>query len=397
MLNFEYQQPTKYIFGKEAENEVGVNMAELSNEKKVLIVYDTDRIEKNGFLDKIKGILEKEGFSCWTLSGVVPNPRFDLVYKGIEIVKKEGIDCILAIGGGSVMDTGKAIGAGAVYDGDPIDLIHGEWAAESLPVGVILTLAATGSEGAMFAVISEQGEDGTLVKQAVMGEAIRPKFAIMNPEITYTVPRWQTACGSFDMMSHVLENYFSTTENADLIDGMIEGIVRAVIAATKIALADPENYEARATLMWASTLCNNGAMGLGRISDTTPHAIGENFGGRLDLTHGASIAAGFVPYMKANYKRQLDKYVKFATRIWDVPMEDDLEKVALAGIEKMDDYIKNVLQIPQTLSGYDIENPASYVDVLTNEVNIDGWNETPGYCVSLSRDEFRTVYEEICK
>ena len=397
MLNFEYQQPTKYIFGRGTENEAGSHMAELSEKKRVLIVYDTDRIEKNGLLARVCASLEAAGFRWWTLSGIVPNPRLDLVYKGVELVRAEDIDCVLAIGGGSVMDTGKAIAAGAVYDGDCADLIHGTMAEKSLPVGVILTLAATGSEGAMFAVISETDENGVLHKCAVMGEAIRPKYAIMNPELTFTVPTWQTACGSFDMMSHTLEHYFTTSENADLLDGMIEGIVRAVVAATPVALQEPDNYNARATLMWASTLCNNGAMGLGRIGDTSPHAIGENYGGRFDLTHGASIAAAFIPYMKVSYKKNLKKFVRFATRIWDIPATGSDEEIALAGIAKMEHYVTDVLHLPLTLSGLHVEHPEQYVDELTDSLDLEGWNETPGYCVSITREEAHQIYMEICR
>ena len=202
------------------------------------------------------------------LSGVVPNPCIGLAYKGNDIVRKNGIDCVLGIGGGSVMDTAKAIGAAARHDGDCIDFTRGTFVESSLPVGVISAPAATGSEGAMFAIITVE-TDGMLSKCGMMDEAVRPKFAIMNPELTFTVSSWQTACGTFDMMSHAMETYFSALPNAELVDGMIEGVLRAARHAAEVAIERPDGYDARVTLMWASTLCDNGSMGLGRISDTT--------------------------------------------------------------------------------------------------------------------------------
>ena len=288
MLNFEYCSPTNYVFGRDTQARVGELIESCAGAKKVLIVYGNDRIVKSGLYAQVVRALEEKGMEHVELSGVVPNPRISLVRQGIALAKAEKVDFVLPVGGGSVIDTGKAVACGAVYDGDVEDFFTG--AAEpqdSLPVGVILTLSATGSEGSNCAVISlDSGE-----KAGICVDACRPRFAIMNPELTYTVPKWQTACGSADIMAHVLEPYFTRTEDAQLTDRLIEGLLKTVIAYAPVAIAEPENYNARAQLMWCGTLANSGFLAVGREGDTAPHALGEMLGGRFDKTHGATLSA----------------------------------------------------------------------------------------------------------
>lgn len=391
MLNFEYCSPTNYIFGKGRERETGSYIKPYTKKNKVLIVYDTERIAESGLLKAVTDSLEKEKIAWCKLSGVVPNPRFSLVKQGIDLVKQERADFVLGIGGGSVLDTAKAIGAGAAYAGDAWELCTGTYAESSLPIGAILTLAATGSEGSMFSVISD---DKTGEKLGIVGEAIRPKFAVLNPELTYSLPAFQTACGACDMMSHIIENYFTNSKGGFMIDRLIEGLLKTVIEYTPIALREPNNYEARSALMWTSSLANNGSMGLGRISDTGIHAAAQAIGGKFDKTHGATIALVIPPIMKKMYKKNLGRYVQYASNVWGIePNLDHPEETAWKGILKTQTFFKEI-GLPTKLSDLGIINPAEYVDELTESVDMDMWEETPGYTVGISKEELREVFKE---
>ena len=243
MLNFDYYSPTKFVFGEHAEEQTGELTAPLTGSRRILIVYGSSRIEEDGLLARIEASLQADGISWVKLSGVKPNPEIGLVREGVSLVRREGVDFILAVGGGSVLDTGKAIACGARYDGDISSFLNGSAEPEdALPIGVVLTLSATGSEGSNCAVITnDEGE-----KAGICSECIRPRFAVMNPALTCSVPKWHTACGSSDILAHILEPYFTNTPDVDITDELIEGLIRTVVKYAPIAVKEPDNYNARA-------------------------------------------------------------------------------------------------------------------------------------------------------
>ena len=385
MLNFEYCSPTNYVFGRGTQARVGELIENSAGAKKVLIVYGNDRIVKSGLYAQVVKALEEKGMEHIELSGVVPNPRISLVRQGIALAKAEKVDFVLPVGGGSVIDTGKAVACGAVYDGDVEDFFTG--AAEpqdSLPVGVILTLSATGSEGSNCAVISlDSGE-----KAGICVDACRPRFAIMNPELTYTVPKWQTACGSADIMAHVLEPYFTRTENVQLTDRLIEGLLKTVIAYAPVAIAEPENYNARAQLMWCGTLANSGFLAVGREGDTAPHALGEMLGGRFDKTHGATLSAVLPAWMTYTWHKKPERYAQYARNVWGIT-EPDTEKAAKLGIDATREFFRSI-GAPVSLSELGVDADR-YAREMADAIS-EGWDEVPGFFFDLTAEDRYQVY-----
>ncbi|PAB60686.1 iron-containing alcohol dehydrogenase [Anaeromicrobium sediminis] len=345
MLNFDFQNKTKIIFGKDTENRVGQELKIYG--KKVLLHFGGGSIKKYGLYDKVLHSLQEAGIVVVELGGVEPNPKLSLVNKGIEICKSENIDSILAVGGGSVIDSAKAIGVGAKYDGDVWDFCLGKAEVkDTLPVGVILTIPAAGSESSSGSVITK--EEG-LYKKAFGSPLIRPKFAILNPEITFTLPKYQTAAGIVDMMAHIMERYFTNEQNVDLTDRLCEGTLKAIIDNASTVLETPDDYDARAEIMWASTIAHNDLLSTGRMGDWASHNIEHELSGIYDMTHGAGLAIIFPAWMKYVYKHDLSRFIQFATRVWDVPMSfDDPQWTALEGINRMESFFKS-LGMPTTL------------------------------------------------
>ena len=261
MQNFEYYTPTKVVFGKGTESQVGKLVKE-QGAKKVLIHYGSGNVKRSGLLDRVEEALRAEGIDYVMLGGAVPNPRLSLVYKGIELARKEGVDFVLAVGGGSAIDSAKGIAYGMEYDGDVWDYYLKIVTPKACaPIGVVLTMAATGSEMSNSSVVTK--EEGWL-KRSAKSDLSRPKFAILNPELTYTLPEYQTMSGCVDIMMHTMERYFSHETDTELVDYMAEGLVKTVMRNAKILLADPKNYDARAEVMWAGSLSHNGLTGCGR-------------------------------------------------------------------------------------------------------------------------------------
>lgn len=386
MLNFEYCSPTNFVFGKNTEVQVGELTAAYTKAKKVLLVYGSTRIEKNGLLKIIEDSLKKEGIQTVRLSGVQPNPAVSLVKAGCRIVREEGIDFVLAVGGGSVLDTGKAIACGALYDGDVEDFLTGVAEPEkSLSVGAVLTLAATGSEGSNCAVITiENGE-----KAGICNELIRPKFAIMDPALTCSVPKWHTACGSSDILAHIMEPYFTNTADVDLTDEFIEGLIRTVVKFAPVAIEHPDDYNARAQLMWCGTLANSGFFHVGRMADTTPHALGERMG--ADYTHGATLSVVIPAWMKYTYKSKMDRYVRYAKNVWGINTDNLSEdEAAFAGIQATEEFFKK-LGAPVRLKelGFDPKTaPAMLADG-----GFDGWTQIPGFFFEMNQEDRQKIYE----
>ena len=340
MFHFNYYAPTQVVFGKDAEEKTG-ELVKAQNCKKVLIHYGSGSVKRTGLLDRVKQALEKENLAYTELGGVVPNPRLSLVKEGIELCKKEGVDFILAVGGGSVIDSAKAIGYGVANGGDVWDFYsHKRNAAGCLPIGVILTISATGSEMSDSSVITN--EDGW-IKTGYHSEYCRPKFAIMNPELTMTLPDYQTACGCTDILMHTMERYFTQGENMELTDSIAEALMRTVIENTKILKENPKDYNARAEVMWAGSLSHNGLTGCGNGgNDFATHALEHELGGMYDVAHGAGLAALWGSWARYVYKEIPERFHKFAVRVMGLEDTGDAEKMAVHGIEAMEAFFREI-------------------------------------------------------
>lgn len=386
MLNFNYCSPTNFVFGRDTESQAGELVSEYSKKGKVLIVYGSDRVKKSGLLTRVEDSLHASNISFVELSGVQPNPLISLVREGIALARKENVDFILAVGGGSVLDTGKGIACGVPYDGDVDDFLSMKAEPQTaLPVGAVLTLSATGSEGSNCAVITNDAGE----KAGLCHELIRPKFAILNPELTCTVPKWHTACGSCDILAHILESYFTPTADVQATDEFIEGLVRTVIQFAPVAIEHPEDYNARAQIMWCGMIANSGFFHVGRLADTAPHALGECLGSTL--THGATLSAVIPSWMKYTYKKKLDRYVRYAEKIWGIKTEGmTKEEAALAGITATEEFFRN-LGAPVSLEELGLDPETAPARLAAGD--FFGWTQIPGFCFELNEDDRRNIYE----
>lgn len=318
MINFDFFTPTKILFGAGRESEVGKQVAAFGGHK-VMIIYGKKggHIETSGLLDRVHKSLSDAGLSYVDLNGVVPNPRLSLVKEGIRIGRAEGVDFLLPIGGGSVIDTAKGIGYGIANDFEMEDLLYGRVKTDkNLSIGVVLTIAAAGSEMSSSMVLTI--EDG-MMKRSYGHDCARPKFAIMNPELTYSLPAYQTASGAADIMMHTMERYFTPADtDTSLTDRIAEGLMVSVRDAAQIAVKEPENYEARATLMWAGSLSHNGLTGAGRISDFATHKIEHELGGMFDVAHGAGLAAVWGSWARYVYKTNPGRFAQFGKKVFGI-------------------------------------------------------------------------------
>ena len=340
MINFSYYTPTKVVFGKDTELKVAELIKEFGG-KKILIHYGGGSVIRSGLMKRVTDILDKENIEYIMLGGAVPNPHLGLVYEGIELCKKENVDFILAVGGGSAIDSAKAIGYGVTNGGDVWDFYDYKRKANAcLPLGVILTIAATGSEMSDSSVITK--EEG-LVKRGYSSDYSRPKFAIMNPELTMTLPDYQTACGCTDIMMHTMERYFTNGGNMDLTDALAEGLLKTVKENAKILAKDPKNYDARAEVMWAGSLAHNGLTGCGNDGgDWMTHKLEHELGGLYDVAHGAGLAAIWGSWARYVYKNCLPRFKKFALNVMEVENAGTDEEIALKGIEAMEDFYREI-------------------------------------------------------
>ncbi len=340
MYNFNYYTPTKVVFGRGTENQVGA-LVKAQGCKKVLIHYGGSSAKRSGLLDRMKASLDAEQIAWVELGGVVPNPRLSLVYEGIELAKREGVDFILAVGGGSAIDSSKAIGYGVVNEGDVWDFYdHTRGAVGCLPIGVVLTISAAGSEMSNSSVITK---DEGWIKRGYNDDCCRPVFAVMNPELTMTLPDYQTACGCTDILMHTMERYFTSGGNMEITDSMAEGLMRTVITNAKILCKDPQNYDARAEVMWASSLSHNGLTGCGNDGgDFATHGLEHELGGMFDVAHGAGLAAIWGSWARYVYKDCLNRFHRFAVNVMGVEDCGTPEEVALKGIEAMESFYREI-------------------------------------------------------
>ena len=347
MTNFNYFAPTKVVFGKGTENEIG-SLVKAQNCKKVLIHYGGGSVIRSGLLDRVKASLDAENIDYIELGGVVPNPRLSLIYQGIDLAKEAGVDFVLAVGGGSVIDSAKGIAYGVVNEGDVWDFYVGKrTATDCLPVGVILTIAAAGSEMSCGSVVTKD-EGG--IKRAYNDDLSRPKFAIMNPELTMTLPDYQTASGCADIMMHTMERYFSSASKMEISTSMAEALMRTVMKNAVILRDEPKNYEARAEIMWAGSLSHNGLTGCGNEDeDWATHMLEHEVGGMYDVAHGAGLAAIWGSWARYVYKECLAHFERFALNVMGVEAGATAEETALKGIEAMEDFFRSI-NMPTSLT-----------------------------------------------
>ena len=385
MDNFSFYSPTQFVFGKATEKECGIYVKKFGGSK-VLVHYGSGSCVRSGLLERVTDSLKAEGIEFVTLGGVQPNPRDTLVYEGIKICKEQGIDFILSVGGGSCIDSSKAISIGALYDGDFWDFYGtGKEVTKSLPVGTVLTIAAAGSEGSGASVITK--EDGML-KRDVCSDLIRPKFSILNPELTCTLPPYQTAAGATDIMAHVFERYFTNTTEVEVTDRLCEAILLTMIKETPRVIADPMNYEARANIMWAGTVAHNDIVGVGRSQDWNSHRIEHELSGLYDVIHGAGLAVVMPAWMEFVHKHNVMRFAQMAVRVWGCQMDfENPEATALEGIYSFRKFLKS---IGMPVNFEELGAKEEDIPVLVEKLGL-GSEKTGGF-VSLSSEDVASIY-----
>ncbi len=345
MKDFCFQNPTKIIFGRDKELEAGTEAARLS--KKILLHYGGGSIKASGLYDRVVRSLKEAGVAFTELSGVKPNPRLSLVREGIHLCREEGLDFILAVGGGSVIDSAKAIAAGVPYNGDVWDFY--DYKAEvqtALPIGVVLTIPAAGSESSNSSVISDEEAQ---LKRGVTTDHYFPRFAIMNPELTYTLPAYQTACGTADIMAHIMERYFTNTREVELSDRLCESALKTMIHQVPLVLKKPDDYGPRSEIMWTGTIAHNNLLGMGREEDWASHMIEHEISAIYDIAHGAGLAIVFPAWMKYVYKNDVARFARFAAKVWNVDYNfHNPEETVLLGIAAITRFFSDI-GLPVTL------------------------------------------------
>ncbi len=389
MQDFKYYAPTEVVFGKDSESHL-VEMINKYGGKKVLLHYGGQSAERSGLLASIRERLSGAGIAFVELGGVKPNPRLAMVRKGIELCRRENVDFLLAVGGGSVIDSCKAIGMGVEYEGDVWDIYARKHTPEhTLPVGVVLTIPAAGSEMSDASVITN--EDGDL-KYGFGSSICRPKFAIMNPERTFTLPPYQTACGATDIMMHTMERFFGSVDDMTLIDNIAEALLRTVKESVFHVLRNPEDYRNRACIMWASSLGHNDLTGARSYSDFATHQIEHELSALFDVAHGAGLAAVWGSWARYVYKRNVSRFVRFAVNVMDVPNDyTDPEATALAGIEAMERFYR-AIGMPTSISeliGREITEEE--VELLARKCSQDDRRKIGSFMV-LDRHDMEEIY-----
>ena len=390
MENFTFYSPTCFAFGKDAENQAG-SLVKRFGGSKVLIHYGGGSAVRSGLIDRVKASLEKEGIPYVMLGGVQPNPRSGLVYEGIDLCKKENVDFILAVGGGSSIDSAKAIAAGVVYDGDFWDFYSGKLIEKALPVGTVLTIAAAGSEGSPDSVITR--EDG-MFKRGATGDAIRPKFSILNPALTQTLPPHQTASGITDIIAHLYERYLTNTTEVEVTDRLIEALMLTMIHEGPRVILDPDNYEARANIMWAGMMAHNNSCGVGRSQDWNSHNIEHELSALYDCSHGAGLAVTMPAVFSYVMEHDVMRFAQVAVRVWGCQMNfAHPEVTAREGIERLRNFLCSI-GMPKNFEelGARKEDIPALVQTLCRG---DGRDGTISGFVTLNEEDCTKIYESM--
>ncbi|NRT88273.1 iron-containing alcohol dehydrogenase [Clostridium beijerinckii] len=388
MKNFEFYAPTRVIFGKDSEKQIGT-IIKNQNCKKVLVHFGGSSAKKSGLLDKIFESLKKSEIDYVSLGGVVPNPRLSKVYEGINLCKKEKVDFILAVGGGSVIDSAKAIGYGMANECDVWDIYSKKVIPTGcLPIGAVLTIAAAGSEMSNSSVITN--EEGWL-KRGCNSEYARCKFAIMNPELTYTLPKYQTASGATDILMHTMERYFTKEQSMEITDRISEGLMRTVIHNVKILMENPKDYNARAEVMWAGSLSHNDLTGCGSVGDWSCHQLEHELGGMFDVAHGAGLAAVWGSWARYVYKSNISRFVQFAVNVMGITNDFyNPEKVALEGIEAMESFYHSI-DMPISIKELGVNLTDDQIDELAYKCSFKD-TRTIGEFQKLNMEDMKKIY-----
>ncbi len=390
MENFTFYSPTEFVFGKDVENDTG-KYAKKHGATKALVVYGGKSAKESGVLDRTINSLKNEGIEVFELGGILPNPRTDRVYEGIELVHDNNIDFLIGVGGGSAIDTAKAIAVGANYDGDFWDLYLKKKNdfPHPLPVGTVLTIAAAGSEGSNSSVL--QTPEGT--KRGINFEEIRPKFSMLNPELTQTLPAYQTAAGVTDMMAHILERYMTPTEDVLLTDELAEALLRTLIVEAPKVIENPNDYQARANIMWASTLAHNNLVGVGKTQSWTSHHLEHELSGLYDVTHGAGLAVVMPAVMEYIYENNIPRFAKLAHNVFGIPLDiDQPEVTAKEGIREFRSFLKS---IGMPLNFEEIGAKKEDIPKLVESLGGDNIKE---FCiVDLNKDDIEKIYERMAE
>ena len=388
MENFTFYSPTYFVFGKDEERNVGKYVKRFGGTK-VLIHYGGGSVVRSGLLDRVKKSLTDEGLSFVALGGVKPNPRSGLVYEGIALCRKEKVDFVLAVGGGSTIDSSKAIAAGTIYEGDFWDFYSGKPVEKALPVGTILTIAAAGSEGSPDSVITKEAG---MFKRGATGEGLRPTFSILNPALTQTLPPYQTACGITDIMAHLFERYFTNTKDVEVTDRVIEGLLMTMIHEGPKVIANPNDYQARANIMWAGMIAHNNCCGVGREQDWSSHNLEHELSALYDCAHGAGLAVVFPAWMEYTMNHDVMRFAQVASRVWGCAMDfQHPEVTAKAGINAFRAFLKSI-GMPQTMAvlGGKEEDIPHLAHTAAYGNNPGG---TMGGFVVLNEDDMANIYK----
>ena len=386
MNDFDFYSPTYFVFGRDREAEAGTYVKKFGGSR-VLVLYGGQSAKKSGLLDRVRASLTGAGLHTAELGGVKPNPRSGLVYEGIDIVRRTGADFLLAVGGGSVIDTAKAIAIGVPYEGDFWDFFSGKVPEKALPVGTVLTIAASGSEGSPDSIITNEK---TLDKNSAEADCLRPCFSILDPALTESLPPYQTACGVTDIMAHAFERYFTNTEDVEVTDRLLEGVLLTMLHEGPRVMADPHDYGARANIMWAGMVCHNDMMGVGRKQDWNSHHLEHVLSALYDCAHGAGLAVIMPAWMRycADHHDGL-RMAQMAVRVFGCQMDfADPRRTALEGIAAFRAFLKSI-GMPLTFAEIGAD-PADIPKLV--EMNHVGGGVTGGY-VGLTSDAIREIYE----
>ncbi len=389
MINFTHYLPTRFVFGRGVENEVGQHVRALGATK-VLIHYGGGSAVRSGLIARVEASLDAAGLAHVSLGGARPNPRDTKVYEGIDLIRREKVDFVLAVGGGSAIDSAKAMAHGALYDGDFWDFFCGKATPEkSLPKGVVLTMAAAGSESSNSCVITQEA---TKTKRGLRTELNRPLLAVMNPELTMTLPPYQIACGATDILAHIMERYFTNEPDCDLTDRLCEAAMQAVIRAARIMVADPKDYDAAAQLMWGSTIAHNDTVSVGRVMDFASHQIEHELSAMYDCAHGAGLAVVFPAWLRFMLQKpeKAMRLAQFAVRVWGCQMDfEHPEKSAAAGIAAYVAWLREI-GMPTTFAELGArEEDIPYMAQKVKRTNPDG---TVGKFYALNTQDIECIY-----
>ncbi len=386
MDNFSFCSPTEFVFGRGRENECGRLVAKYGGSR-VLLHYGSGSCIRSGLLDRVKASLTDAGIFFEELGGVQPNPRDTMVYKGIQMCRDDNLDFILSVGGGSVIDSSKAIAMGVPYSGDFWDFYCGKSPEAALPVATVLTIAAAGSEGSGDSVITQEA---TGLKRGAGSPLIRPRFSVMNPELTCTLPPYQTACGATDICAHVFERYFTNTTDVEITDRLCEAVLITMLKETKRVMADPNNYEARANIMWAGTVAHTNLVGVGREQDWNSHGIEHELSGLYDCAHGAGLAVIMPAWMEYVCDHNVMRFAQMATRVFGCPMNfENPKETALAGIRAFRSFLH---EIGMPINFAELGAKESDISTLVEKFGLGDTGATGGF-VSLRSEDIRKIYE----